>query len=100
LTSNLLHVAAWQTVRQAVIRSSQHVAAQLPDELPLNVWLGLALFVPVTQLAFCLATLRVLTLKQISWRGADYEIAGPESVRLVRQAPIGTTSESPAGTSI
>ncbi|MFN9184052.1 MAG: glycosyltransferase [Planctomycetota bacterium] len=100
LTSNLLHVAAWQTVRQAVIRSSQHVAAQLPDELPLNVWLGLALFVPVTQLAFCLATLRVLTLKKISWRGADYEIAGPESVRLVRQAPIGTTSESPAGTSI
>lgn len=91
LASNLLHVTAWRVVRSAVINSSQHVAAQLPERIRPSVWLGLVLFVPVTQLAFCLATLRVLTLKRIRWRGVEYEIEGPTSVRLLS----GTTPSQP-----
>lgn len=100
LASNLLHVAAWRTVRGAVIQASQHVAAQLPERLRPSVWLGLVLFVPVTQFAFCLATLRVLALRRISWRGVEYEIEGPTSVRLLSRNPATQPLQANSGNSI
>jgi cellulose synthase/poly-beta-1,6-N-acetylglucosamine synthase-like glycosyltransferase len=100
LASNLLHVAAWRTVRGAVIHASQHVATQLPERIPLSVWLGLISFVPVTQFAFCLATFRALALKRIRWRGVEYEIESSTSVRLLARNPVAKPLPTDSGTSI
>lgn len=100
LVSNILHVLAWGIVRRTVTRSSQTVAAQLPERIPLVVWVGLVLFVPVTQLVFCVATLRALGLSRIRWRGAEYEISGPQAVRLIARHAVAGPHEADSTSSI
>jgi hypothetical protein len=85
---NSIYVFAWHRVRCAIASASPAVQANLSTAPSAVTWLGLWLFVPITQAAFCLATFRVLGLRTIRWRGVEYQINSPTDVRLLRQGRI------------
>ena len=91
---NAVYVLAWARVRRVIASATPAVAAALARSPSPATWLGLWAFVPVTQLAFCLATFRVLGLRTIRWRGAEYQINSPTNVRLLHRGTIAQAADS------
>lgn len=88
ISGNSFYVLAWSRVRRAVREASLENGPKLARPVSGKTWLALWCFVPLTQLAFCIATLRVLGLRTIRWRGAEYEITSPTEVRLISRGSV------------
>ena len=58
-------------------------------------WVATFCTVPVTQVIYAGAMVSAMTLRHVDWRGVEYEVAGPRSIRLLEYRPyVAQTSDS------
>ncbi|MDR1963019.1 MAG: hypothetical protein LBQ50_04515, partial [Planctomycetaceae bacterium] len=74
-------------IMEHAIRKQLRQRGELPERWTIGLVLRVLALIPVTQLVYTSALLRLYFLRRVEWRGVEYEIGPGKQVRLIKYKP-------------